>query len=197
MNKYIFGFALLLTATNSIAGPFGIEMGDVPSMSKFKDFQEVNGRPNMLLGQNPPKAHSSFENYGIKFSSSSGACWVKGIGKDIEPDAYGTSTKSEMDKVAKQISSKYGKSEKTDMLGYESIWDEADEWLIGLTKNERFYMYQWNSDSGANLEGTGIESMALIAQASDRTTGYIAVEFSFDNKKTCDEEETQQGEDAF
>lgn len=188
---------LLLIPIVSSAGPFGIEKGDTKNDPKFANFTALNGEENYLYGKNPPKPHSSFEAYIVRFSSSTGACWVKAIGKDIDADNFGIRTKVELEKISDQIKKKYGNYEKTDRLFSGSIWDDPDDWMMGLYKNERFLMYEWNSKTSSTVAEYDLKSIYAAAKAKDSSDGYVIAEFYFTNHDQCEAEEDKQGEDAF
>jgi len=192
---------LLLLSIMSLplfAGPFGIDIGDMQDDSKFNNFSKLSDdTPNYLIGTNPPKAHSAFDKYLVQFSIASGACWIKGIGKDIESDSYGIRTKSAIDKIAGQISKKYGTSEKSDRLLPGSIWDDPDDWMTALDQNERFYLYEWSRETGATMADTGVRKILLVAQSSGGGDGYAILEFYLDNHDDCEREKSEREEDAF
>ena len=190
-------FAAFAMSASAIAGPFGIDQGDEPTNSKFADFTTVEGNKKYLAGKNPPKPHSAFEMYVVQFSDSTGACWVKAIGVDIEDDSYGISTRTQAEKIADQISKKYGNYEKTDTLLPGSIWDDADDWSMAIYKNERFLMYEWSNESGANLADHDLQQIFLATKATNSSDTYLVAEFYFTNHDTCEAEKDAKQEEAF
>ncbi len=129
-----------------------------------------------------PKPHSAFEFYAVKSTPETGICWVKGIGTDIDTNAAGSSIRSKVDELGEQIALTYGKSEHDDWLMPGSIWSDYEDWMMGLLKDERIYAYKW-SDPAKNA----LVLVYLSASASNSTTAYPVVEFSFSNKAKCDE----------
>lgn len=81
----------------------------------------------------------------------------------------------------------YGQHERFDFLMHGSIWDEPRDWMQALNSTERVLMSQWSNETGASLKD-GLSSLALVVGALNTSTGYIAIEYSFQNKYLADAE---------
>lgn len=159
------------------AGPFGIEMGE--SLSTL----EKNGLEPTPIKNNPgyyyvsPKlSHPDFEEYFVRIDEDEGVFFIKGIGKDISDNGYGSSTKSAFDGLRKSIENTYGKSELFSVLYPNSIWDEPEDWMMGLRKGERLHLAIWEKEDGTSISGN-IGKIFVSANASSSSTGYVALEY--------------------
>lgn len=173
-------------------GPFGIEVG-----SPATDFKECQRQGDVLRCRTVPKVHPAFERYDLRFSDETGVCQVGGIGKTIKNDAYGTALRQAADELARQIESKYGAGfKKYDFLASGSIWDDPDDWTMGLTQNERVYAYFWSAEDGYEPRDH-VQQLAVTVNGLDRSDGWVQVVFEFDNFEACKAEEDAKQADAF
>ena len=139
---------LLSLASSAFAGPFGLDMG--MSKSQLGDsWRALESSPGYYVSKTPPKPHSAFDNYIVKLSATHGLCWIKAVGKDVSTNGYGTSLKSAFGDLRERLSAAYGNAKIDDFLVSGSIWDDPDDWMMGLARKDRYYMAQWNEESGA------------------------------------------------
>lgn len=182
-------FAVLVIQTSQAAG-FGIEFGSSPN--EYGCTSLVEG--GKYTCTNVPKPHSSFESYVIEASDQHGICWVKGIGKDISDNGYGTSTKSKLEELKASLERGYGPvSEKTDYLIYNALWDDADEWLMSIRQKQRIFMYQWDAPEGQKYK---LASIYLAAGATSSSTGYIALEYYSTDHDACQQANSKLEDDS-
>ena len=175
-------------------GPFGFDIGADLSSYRNCDKTQTLG---IYECRSPEKPHPDMEAYLVQYFDGIGICWVKGIGKDIRDNGLGLSVKAATDKIKSQVAKVYGKPTDTfDFLSYGSIWDELDDWMMGLARKERFYSYAWSADDGFK-KVKRVESIFVTARASSSDTGYVVVEFGGDNEGLCDEAKSAAEESAF
>ena len=124
----------------------------------------------------PKYTHPEFERYLVRIDEDEGVFFIKGIGKDISDNGYGTSTKARFDKLRKSIEGTYGKSELLSVLFPNSIWDEPEDWMMGLRKSERLHLAYWEKKDGATFPGE-IGEIYLSANATSSSNGYLALEY--------------------
>lgn len=89
--------------------------------------------------------------------------------------------------MEEKLKKSYGSSVLTDILMPDSIWNEPKDWMTSLLKKERLLSCVWNNDSGATLTDA-IQSIHLIATASESDTGYISVEYALTSCAQSDAE---------
>jgi hypothetical protein len=181
--------SILFSAHAVIAGPFGIEV-DGFSLEKYS-CSKADGQ--YYICTSLPSPHNDFEQYIVRYHLDAGLCSIKGIGKNIDENGFGSNTKSMTDSLYGQISKKYGKAEKMDFLFPSSIWNEGDEWLMGLVQDERSYAYI--GDVSPPVEG--ITKYGVIAGAVSGSKGYVIVEFQTTNYDKCDAAEAKDGASSF
>ena len=174
------------------AGPFGLEMG--------MSLVEIGGQPEkvgngLYMLNTVPKTHSAFKAYVVKVAPEGGLCWVKAIGKDIATSSYGIELQTEFHVMEEKLEAAYGKHEIMDFLMTGSIWDEPNDWMMGLIQKERILAAIWEPAEGSSLP-SDLKQIALIASPISTGKGYIAIEYSFINKDSCDAELAALEDDA-
>jgi hypothetical protein len=110
-----------------------------------------------------------------------GLSWIKAIGKDIPTSAYGIELKSAFDVLERKLESTYGKHEKSDFLLPDSIWQEPRDWMQSFLQRERFLNAIWDSTHGSSLPDSLI-SVGLFVNVTDVDSGYLAIEYAFENE---------------
>ena len=173
-------FLVLLSGPALADGPFGLRMGMAPEAVGL-DHEEV--RRGLYKFSTVPQPHSGFEYYILKFGPSTGLCWIKGVGVNIQDSAYGVALRSGFTSLKDQLSKVYGQPKDMDLLMPGSIWDEPRDYMMALVKNERVLISTWDVAGKRDLKQVG-----LMASALRRDVGYLSLEYSFTNKDACDEE---------
>lgn len=127
-----------------------------------------------------PKPHSAFESYVTQISPVAGLSWIKAIGKTIETSGYGVEIRTAFESMEHKLTAAYGKHKKHDFLMHDSIWNEPRDWMQAALSKERVLMSEWSKESGAALTDS-LSSVALVMGIYDTSSGYIAIEYSFEN----------------
>lgn len=164
-------------------GPFGLAMGMTKEMFNGRLTQAKTG---LYFLDKPPIPHDQFESYVVKIGEKSGLCWIKGIGKSVASNGYGMQLKGAFDEFETKLDKRYGVHERTDFLMPASIWNDPQDWMMGLVKADRYLMSAWKG--GKTSLPNELSTIALIAQAESSSSGYLALEYSFSNKEACDTE---------
>lgn len=173
-------------------GPFGLWMG-----MNSDDFEQTLKEVAHCKFQAPivPKPHSAFESYIVQISPVAGLSWVKAIGKPIDASSYGVELMSAFESMEKKLKVAYGSQNKHDFLMHESIWNEPRDWMQAVLNKERILISQWNKETGASLTD-GLLSVALGVGIYDTSSGYIAIEYSFENIEKAEAEIAALEDDA-
>jgi hypothetical protein len=165
-------------------GPFGLWMGMRLDELNSPYTEVVRGK---YKPESVPIPHSAFESYVLQVTPKSGLSWAKAIGKTIQTSVFGVELKSSFDTMEGKLVATYGKGHRTDLLMNGSIWNEPKEWMMSMVKKERFLMTEWSAKYGSSLVDSLI-SVFLVASALNTSSGYIAIEYSFENKPMGDTE---------
>lgn len=183
MIRVTIGIGILCFASAAFgSGPFGIEKGT--ELSALEGAKEVAANKYSFT---PPKAHPEFETYIAIASDSHGVCWLKAIGRDVQTSGYGTELKTKYESFEQKLTKVYGNNKSYDFLMPDSIWDEPKDFMMGLLRNERHKAALWNSAANSKLTDS-LTEIGLITVAASRDTGYITIEYKFDNYDACKEE---------
>lgn len=165
-------------------GPFGLWMG-MTADDFGGSLDEI--APCKFRIPTVPKPHSAFELYVCQITPKLGLSWIKAVGKTIATSVYGVELKSEFESMEQKLATTYGKQKRFDSLMPESIWNEPRDWMQALLSKERNLMSEWSKDTTATLIDS-LTSVALIAGVYDTSSGYIAIEYSFENATKADAE---------
>lgn len=185
MRKVLLSFSILLCVVcNIYAGPFGLEQG-----MNLEQIQEAcGGREPIKIDDSryfivPAKQHPYFTKYVAWIDETQGLNYIKAIGSNISTNGYGFELKSKFDDLEASLSKSYGKSSKTNFLMPGSIWDDLDEWMKSLEKNERYYFCSWSKKNGSTLPDT-LTGIYLSARAEDSYSGGVDLEYEFANHES-------------
>jgi hypothetical protein len=176
----------------SSSGPFGLWMGMTADDFSLP-LEEVSSCK--FWAPEVPKPHSAFSRYAVLITPSHGLSWIKAVGLDISTSSYGIELQSAFENMKTKLTKGYGKSKTVDVLMYESIWNEPRDWMQGLLNKERVLMTEWSKDTGASLANS-LTSVALVVDVVDTSTGYIAIEYSFENFADAEAEIAAMEDDA-
>lgn len=177
----------------TLPAPFGLSLG-----MKLQDFSEFNlieiGSFKYRL-DTPPKSHPAFDFYVLQIAPISGLSWIKAIGKDISTNGFGNSINIAFLEMEGKLKNTYGKFERTDLLLPGSIWDEPQDWMMGLVKGERMLASYWGQKTGSKLTDA-IDSVLLLANGENSDSGFIAIEYTLKNHSTASQEIASLQDDA-
>jgi len=172
LQKIFILIALSLFGAITHASGFGIEMGKSPPEYGCEAQADNVGIYSCVA----PKPHSAFEAYMVQASDKHGICWVKGVGKDISDNGYGTSTKSKHSELQSVLTKAYGEiSDTSDFIMPGALWDDANEWLMSINQKQRFYSVSW-----ADLDVPGkpqLDTIYLGVSAVGSSKGYVFLEY--------------------
>jgi hypothetical protein len=169
-----------------MTAPFGIAF-----YSRLEDLANVQKMQFGIYSVEPPSPHPLFTTYLVRATSSLGIVWIKGIGPDIENDAFGNATITAVDRVKDQVSLRYGTPEKLEGLLPGSTWEDPQYWTAGLASNERVYAYSWKRPEIDSLP-EDIASVFVSALARDFSTTAVILEYSSTKITDADAEEEKE-----
>jgi hypothetical protein len=176
-------------------GPFGLYMGMSLNDLTAAGCGTKPVAPGKYLVDNVPKPHSLFEKYAVQIGPQSGLSWIKAIGKTIPTSVFGMELKSAFDSLETKLASTYGRFDRTDLLLPDSIWNEPRDWMQGLLNRERYLMSAWSKDKRSTLTDS-LTSVAVACTAIDTDSGYLSVEYTFENEPAAEAEISRAEDDA-
>ena len=174
-------------------GPFGIGMGADPDALGGQSM----GKPTFYKITSPPRPHPEFEFVVVQAAPKVGVCWVKGVGRNIDTDDFGIAARRHVDDIEVALESKYGKpKKKDDFLLSGSLWTGERYWMMGLQKGERAYAYVWEKPQPEGDIWKDLSDIYLGASAVSGQQAYVVVEYTFKNKKQCEDAAKKVAADA-
>jgi len=78
----------------------------------------------------------------------------------------------------------------------DSIWKDAGDWMMGMVKKDRYLLTQWEGKVESQTLENQLESIILAARASNSGSGYLLLEYIFNNSEQCDNEEKVTDKDS-
>jgi len=165
------------------AGPFGLTMG--MSKSEIDNAcgviaEPLEGSPCLFYTETVPKPHSAFEGYALLVPPSTGLCQIRAISKDVHTSSHGLQLRTQFEALREALVKKYGACDELDTLLTGSIWNEPEDFMMGLLKRERFLRAEWDfrPNSESNSE---IARITLGAEAKSRDTGWLLLQYNLSN----------------
>lgn len=172
-------------------GPFGVKMGI--SLDDLRGAVELKDGDSKFTfeSKQAPSPHDAFEVYLYTLTEETGLCKVAALGKPVTTSRAGFELRSEFASLQTALTERYGKpSTKYDFLSRGSIWNESQDWMMGLLKKDRILTTFWiaspedKSTPKADLPNN-LETIVLEANAESSETGRIAIRYAFKNETAC------------
>jgi hypothetical protein len=174
-----------VSAESDEAAPFGLKMGMTRAQLGLGESVKAL-QPGKYQLTTVPKPHPDFEAYIVQVAPTSGLCFIKAMGKNVDTSVYGSELKRKYEDVREQLGATYGKYEEIDMLRTGSIWDEPRDWMMGLLKKERILGAVWKKQDATMKPG--LDKVFVGATALSREKGFVVIEYYFDNEPQCQQE---------
>lgn len=180
--RIAFVIVLVALPNLAVAGPFGLEMG-MSHQVITADAEEI--APNVYRKNELPKKSTLFEIYIVQSTSETGLCYLKGVGKDIRVNDFGSAMRSEFEGLVRLLERKYGTPQKQyDFVRDGSIGDDPEDFMMSLYKGDRFLAALWENSEAQSLPDS-LQTIGVGASALSTNTGYIWLEYYFLNHDEC------------
>lgn len=142
----------------------------------------------LYVVRNPPVKNNSFDEILVLASPRVGVCKVVGLGKEMIVSGDGQALRSAFSNFNNILNTKYGvATSKFDYLKSSSIWNDSNDWMMGLRMKDRTLAHYWMRSKGAKLTNN-IGALMLEAKALSSTKGYIVVGYEYTNYDKCNQE---------
>jgi hypothetical protein len=170
----------------TVAGePFGLRMG--MSASALGTELAPLGTPFLFQPLAVPRPHPAFEAYGVKIAPRCGLAWIKAVGRRIATDAAGSQLKSAFAVLEAELTAAYGACERRDGPADGHDRGAPRDWMQGLLGGGQVLAAQWSAYCGSSLSD-GLAAVLLLAQASSAASGFVIVQYTFENNARADAE---------
>lgn len=170
-------------------GPFGLAKGiSVATLQKLVDLAPVPSTPGVYKATRVPKGSGDFESYTLVVGPHQGLCKIAGIGRNISTSSQGIELRSAFDRLESMVAERYGTGSRIDQLLPGSIWQEPNDFMMGLVKKERHLETYWLKDKPDAHLPPDIEAISLEANGLRSDVGYMDVSFEFNNFDACQKE---------
>jgi hypothetical protein len=162
----------LVSITIAGDGPFGIDFG-----TPISSFNAIK-KGDIYILDSVPEPDTNFTMYMVRATEKHGIFWIKGIGKIYKLAPTGEVLRLNADKIAKQISASFGEDYKLyDYLKNGSTLTGPEKWVEGLVKEERRYVYTWNSNLTPTFISSEVKSIFITPVALNNSQGVITIEY--------------------
>jgi hypothetical protein len=164
--------------------PFGLQMG----MAKDQIGRiEKEISPYKFQLASVSKPHPDLETYVVSVTPNTGLCFIRAVSPDWKTSQDGSLLKSKFEAMKSQVEGIYGKPYVNDSLQSGSKLDKPKDWMTALLKNERALFARWSAADNLTMKPT-ITKIYVAAYPVSRDSGYLAVEFYFNNYDQCEAE---------
>jgi hypothetical protein len=184
-------FCLGLT-DRGIAGPFGLAMGMKPT--DFNGLKKMP-EPGWYSTTEVPKPHSAFEEYALKFGSTTGLCRITAAGKAMTTNDFGTDLQTAFNEMEKRLKDLYGGNKRSDFLTEGSLLNKPEDFMRGLLRQARVLTSSWEAKHGSTLK-ENLKAIMLQAKALSNDKGHLLIVYEFQNVEECDQELKTKEDDA-
>ena len=174
--------------------PFGFKMG----MTRDQVIATVGAKAvikdegDALTLSTAPKPYADLYAYMVLLSAKSGLAKVTASSKPMQVNSFGTELQEKFRTYEEAVRGKYGKPTNTfDFLKAGGIWDQPQEWMMGLLKNERTLTDVWDVKQPADC------LIGLEAQALSPDVGFVALSYEFPNFSSWRQEHDQKANAVF
>ena len=137
------------------------------------------------LPQNPP---GNDGDYRLVIGKKTGLCQIAVFWSIRDDSRYGDNTKDRFEKLENALDKKYGSDgNKYKFVRSGALWDEDNEFMMALLKEDRFHSAYWSQEDGQNLPAeTKIISLRAIGTSS--SSALIKLTYQFNNYDECEKE---------
>jgi hypothetical protein len=170
--------AVTLAPKQGLASVFGFKAG----MTKEQIVAILGGKAPTKVHDDAytfstaPSPHPEFESYICFISPEKGLLKVVALSKNIETNDFGEALKDKFEQIQAGVFKAYGQGKSYDYLKEGSIWNEPQDWMMGLLKDERTLETFWQ----LNPPQDHIAIIALKATALSREKGYVSLGYEFE-----------------
>ena len=195
MKTQILASLILFFSSPAFSGPFGTSEGMTKSDLGITSSTKELGLYRYQL-TDLPKTSRLFESYVVKVTPQHGLCYIKAVGVTVSSSRYGEGVRTVFDRVNTALSKKYTSGNLQDFLRTGSIWDEPEDFMMGLKQKERILAGYYDEEEGSVMV-ENIEKAYLRALALSNDKGYIVVDYFFENHNACQAEVDSVENDVF
>lgn len=182
-------------ATTARTGPFGFDYG----MSK-EQVIKLLGKESLVWSKGndygfskAPKPYQAFEGYLLIISPEKGLLKIVAYAKGTKTNVFGDALKDEFQEIYDAVSKTYGAGKLYDYLKSGSIWNERQDWMMGLLQGDRILEYFWNSAKPTNH----VVLIRLEASADSIGSGQVKLSYEFEGFEAYAEAEKVKNEKVF
>ena len=182
----------------AIAGPFGTEIGMLKGdLGITSTTKRIGGESDYKWElKSLPKSSSLFDSYIVKVTPQNGLCFIKAFGKDVSTSRYGEGLRGNFERVNSALEKKYQRGDTQDFVRYGSIWDDPEDFMMGLIKKERVLAAYYDEEENSVMV-EGVAKAYLRASAFSQDEGFVYIDYFFDNYEACKAEADAEMDDVF
>jgi len=167
-----------------LPGPCGTEMGMTAQQLRSaigSDAQSDDGE--YAVYPSAPKPHASFDSYAFLSAPGEGLCKIVASGP-VTTNRFGSELQREFDNVKDALVRRYGEPSTTlNHLMPGSIWNEPEDFTMGMAKGDRKLASLWSVEKRALPND--LSAIVVEASASGPDQGKIQVAYEYSNFDNC------------
>jgi hypothetical protein len=129
----------------------------------------------------------------VRHLSEKGLLKVVASSNNIDTNDFGEALKDKFEQIQAGLSKAYGPGKSYDFLQAGSIWNEPQDWMMGLLKHERTLATYWELSARQDH----VTTIALEAVALSREKGYISLGYEFEGFEQYMDKKKEKQDNVF
>ena len=152
--------------------------------SGLKPTQQTTGYKATSLPQNPP---GNDGDYRLVIGKEAGLCQIAVFWKINSDSRYGDRTQEKFEQLENALDKKYGSGTKYKFVRAGALWDDDDEFMMSLLKDERYHSSYWDDEDGQKVPAS-TQIISLEALGTSSSSAMIKLSYQFKNFSECKKE---------
>ena len=174
-----------------MSGPFGLFKG--ATKDEIKVGTEIAKFTYEI--PSPPKPHSFFFIVYATITPNHGVSFVKAISSAISTSGAGLEIKSSFITFTEKLTKVYGNPRFVDTFIEGGMYNKVTEWMDSIIYKGRQYFSSWHVEDGLTLPND-LKSVFLTVIPEDSYSGFIHLEYYFNNNAAAEDEISALEDDA-
>ena len=171
-------------------GPFGLSRGMSRAAIEAaidSTLQPRNDQAHLYTTATVPRPLERVDFYVLLVLPNAGLCQIRVIGITVNSSSHGVELRNEYLRVRDALQEVYGTFGEADYLRTGSIWDEPEDWMMAVRRRERILQAAWDAEEGSTMRNN-VKQILLGVSALNTSSGWITLQYQFDNEEECDAE---------
>ena len=171
----------------AFAQHLGLNKGDSLEVVRRKTsgLKPITGETGLYsatsLPLNPP---GNDNDYRLQIGKKTGLCQIRVYWSIRNDSRYGDRVKAKFKELETALDKKYSTGNKYKFLRAGALWDEKEDFMMSLLKDERYHSSYWNDNDGHKIPAN-TQTISLDVNGTSRSSSLIELTYEFNNIDQC------------